>query len=225
MGSEMCIRDRSYTAALDVLDYTLTISNTGNVALSSIVINDPNADVGSITCAAGIPSPFLPGTSFDCSAQHTVTAGDVAFTQVNNQAFVNAETPDGTQVSDPSDVVSIFMEQLPPVATDDSFISPVSAVPVSLAGAGNDTDPNNDLDPTTVSLIHPAAIDTDGDGDFDTVAVPGEGTWLVVNTTGAVVFTPLAQFSGDPTPLSYTVSDATGLLSNQALLTLSLIHI
>ncbi len=211
---------QSYTAAGDVLEYTLTISNTGNVALSAVVINDPNADAGSINCAPGIPSPFLPGSSFECSAQHTVTAGDVAFTQVNNQAFVNAQTPDGSPVMDPSDVVSIFMDQLPPVATDDSFISPVSAVPVSLAGAGNDSDPNNDLDPTTVSLIHPAALDTDGDGDFDTVTVPGEGSWIVVNTTGAVVFTPLPQFSGDPTPLPYTVSDATGLVSNQALLTI-----
>nr|WP_265090128.1 hypothetical protein [Psychrobacter fjordensis] len=40
--------------------------------------------------------------------------------------------------------------------------------------------------------------------------VAGEGTWSVDGTTGAITFTPEAGFTGDPTPISYTVDDNTG---------------
>ena len=208
-----------YVAAGDVLDYTFTITNVGNVALSSITVTDPNADPGSIVCAPSIPNILLPGGAFSCSATHTVTAGDVAFTQVNNQAFVNAVTPDGTDLLDPSDVVTVPMDRLPPIATDDNFISPVSAVAVTLPGAANDSDPNGDLLASSLSVLDPQATDLDGDGDFDSLIVAGEGAWLVDPVTGTVQFTPEPGFSADPTPVPYTISDATGLVSQQALLT------
>ena len=51
------------------------------------------------------------------------------------------------------------------------------------------------------------------------MTVPGEGVWTVDETTGATVFTPCADgdagcpaggFTGDPTPITYTVEDAQG---------------
>ncbi|WP_406947844.1 Ig-like domain-containing protein [Psychrobacter fjordensis] len=46
--------------------------------------------------------------------------------------------------------------------------------------------------------------------DGKSVIVAGEGTWSVDGTTGAITFTPEAGFTGDPTPISYTVDDNTG---------------
>ena len=54
------------------------------------------------------------------------------------------------------------------------------------------------------------------DGDIDQVVVPGQGTWTVDPATGDVTFTPADGFTNDPTPIDYSVSDTTGLVSNTA---------
>jgi CshA-type fibril repeat protein len=49
-------------------------------------------------------------------------------------------------------------------------------------------------------------VGTDNPG--EELVVPGEGTWTVTPTTGAITFTPETGFTGDPTPIEYTVQDA-----------------
>jgi len=50
--------------------------------------------------------------------------------------------------------------------------------------------------------------------------VTGQGTWTVNPVTGAITFTPEAGYTGDPTPVYYTVKDGEGNVSNQALVTI-----
>ncbi|MGL5253291.1 MAG: Ig-like domain-containing protein, partial [Moraxella sp.] len=76
----------------------------------------------------------------------------------------------------------------------------------------NDTDPNNNIDPTSVQIV--------GSTDGKTLVVNGEGTWTVDPVTGSITFKPEASFKGDPTPISYTVKDSTGLVSNKATVTI-----
>lgn len=89
---------------------------------------------------------------------------------------------------------------------------------------GNDTDPNNDINTGTVNF-DPASVpngvgeDTDGDGDIDKVTVPGEGVWTV-DDAGNVTFAPEAGFTGDPSPIDYTITDDTGKVSNPATITI-----
>ena len=87
-----------------------------------------------------------------------------------------------------------------------------------------DSDLDGNLDITTVSFDQtsvPGGIgtDTDFDGDINQVVVPGEGTWTV-DESGNVLFTPVAGFTDDPTPIEYTVNDTTGLTSNEATITI-----
>ena len=77
--------------------------------------------------------------------------------------------------------------------------------PVTVNVLGNDTDKQNDIDPASVKLIDPVSGQEVG-----SVTVAGQGTWTA-NTDGTVTFTPVAGFTGDPTPVSYTASDKTGL--------------
>lgn len=212
--------DTEFVTVGDIVNYSLVVTNTGNVALQNILVTDPGADPGSLVCPPSIPTVLLPGQQFNCTAQHTIVMADVLITKLDNQAFVDSEDPQGSNVSDQSEVITVPMKQLPPIATDNAFVSPVSAVPVTLPGAMDDSDPNGDLRPATLTLLHGGATDTDGDGDFDSLVVPGEGTWLVDNASGAVTFTPQAGFTGDPTPVPYTVADATALVSNEALLSI-----
>ncbi|WP_201551171.1 Ig-like domain-containing protein [Psychrobacter fjordensis] len=91
--------------------------------------------------------------------------------------------------------------------------------PVVIDVLANDTDPDGDIDPTSVKLIDP----TDG-SEVTTLTVLGEGEWIVDPDTGVVTFTPETGFTGDPTPVSYVVSDSTGLKSNQATITVDYIQ-
>jgi len=186
-----------FTLAGDVINYAFLVENTGNLVLSNVVISDPIVDAGSLRVA------------------------DVLSTVVDNQAIVSAEDPQGSDVTAESAVISVPLAIVPPVATDDSFNSPVSGVAVTLEGGANDSDANGDKDNSTVSFTSTDAVDTDGDGDRDTLTVPGEGAWVVDNVTGNVTFTPEAGFTADPTPVNYTVSDRSGQVSNVAVLSIN----
>ncbi|RUQ98267.1 hypothetical protein ELQ94_14780 [Labedella endophytica] len=87
-----------------------------------------------------------------------------------------------------------------PVANDDEDLDNVLGAPVTVGVIGNDT---GDLDPTTVRIV-------DGDSTVTELEVPGEGTWTVDPETGAITFTPEDGFSGNPTPITYEVSDDRG---------------
>ncbi|MBP6385482.1 MAG: DUF11 domain-containing protein, partial [Pseudarcicella sp.] len=76
---------------------------------------------------------------------------------------------------------------------------------------------NNKLQPTpaqvTVNLIAPLGGTVTG----NVVSMPGEGTWTYNPTTGIITFDPIAGFTKDPTPITYTITEiSTGLTSNIA---------
>ncbi|MGB2786667.1 Ig-like domain-containing protein, partial [Psychrobacter sp.] len=100
-----------------------------------------------------------------------------------------------------------------PVAENDT-VKGETGQPVIIDVVANDSDPENDLDPTTVKLIDPVT-----GNEVTNVVVDGEGTWSVDGSTGKVTFTPEAGFTADPTPVDYVVSDKTGEKSNQATIT------
>jgi CshA-type fibril repeat protein len=64
-------------------------------------------------------------------------------------------------------------------------------------------------------LIAPIGITPNGDG---TITIPNQGTYSLNN--GVVSFTPIPGFTGDPTPIKYTITELiTGLVSNEATIT------
>ena len=210
----------NYTTVGDLVKYLFSVTNNGNVLLNDIEVNDPIVDAGSISCVAPIPFSLAPAQQTTCEATLTVSAAEISATQVLNTASASGTDPTGMLVGSDSNTVIVPLLAIPPTATDNVLESPISAVPVTLAGAVDDSDSNDDLDPSTVNLSVSGAVDLDGDGDNDRLVMLGEGTWLVDDVTGEVTFTPEPGFTGDPTPISYTVTDATGLVSNTALLSI-----
>ena len=221
-----------------VITYTFTFTNNGNVPVYNLTVADSTIDAGSLT-GCPITGPLAPGAVATCKATRTVTVAMLAA----NQPIVNTAVPSATSTSDvnsppvaedhdgdpttPNDMSDNTTSSRPvldpPVAVDDKATGTVGQ-PMTLVVTGNDSDPNNNLDVETVNFV-PGSVpggvgaDTDGDGDIDRVVVPGQGTWTVDNT-GRVTFTPETGFSGDPTPIKYTVNDTTGLVSNEALITI-----
>ena len=89
-----------------------------------------------------------------------------------------------------------------PVAADDSSKGNTVGTPVTLKVLANDTAGDTPV-ASTLKIVG-----TSNPG--DPLVVPGEGTWSVNPTNGDITFTPLAGFTGNPTPIRYTVNDAQG---------------
>jgi uncharacterized repeat protein (TIGR01451 family) len=106
-----------------------------------------------------------------------------------------------------------------PLANNDVNLGNVPGTAVSLdvpsndvASAGRTLDPSSvDLDPTTP-------------GQQTTLTVSGEGVWTV-DSSGEVIFTPESGYFLDPTPITYTIADDQGNLSNVATITVDYVPV
>jgi uncharacterized repeat protein (TIGR01451 family) len=95
-----------------------------------------------------------------------------------------------------------------PVANDD-FSTTNEDTPIVIDVLNNDTDVDGTLDPTSVIITStPPGATLAPDG--KTLTVPGEGIWTVNAITGAITFTPEANYSGPVTTITYQVADNQG---------------
>ncbi|MBQ0724700.1 MAG: retention module-containing protein, partial [Cycloclasticus sp.] len=78
-------------------------------------------------------------------------------------------------------------------------------VPVTLDVVANDTDLDGTIDPTSVQILDP-----DTNTYVATLTVAGEGEWTVDAVTGAITFTPEANYNGSVTDITYQVADDDG---------------
>ena len=62
----------AYAAPGEIIDYTYTVTDTGNVTLHRIALTDNR--LGPVTCAY---TTLGPGQSMTCSAAHVTTQADV----------------------------------------------------------------------------------------------------------------------------------------------------
>jgi gliding motility-associated-like protein/uncharacterized repeat protein (TIGR01451 family) len=105
--------ETSFTSAGEIIHYSLTLTNTGNVTLTGVVANDPGAMV---TCA-GAPYTLSPGATTTCTAIHTVTAADIAARNIRNIATASGSDPSGIVVTDASNEVTVSPTNLAPSIT------------------------------------------------------------------------------------------------------------
>jgi len=72
----------------DVIHYTITATNTGNVTLHNVVVTD--AQVSNLDCTPDVPvADLAPGDSITCTASHTINQGDIDTGFFYNQACVD----------------------------------------------------------------------------------------------------------------------------------------
>jgi uncharacterized repeat protein (TIGR01451 family) len=94
-GSPVDVNGDGITDAGDTIQYTFTVTNTGQVAMGNIGVTDAKA--GAVTC----PDPTLAaGASETCTADnpYTITAADVTAGAVNNSATAQGSPPGSTTV-------------------------------------------------------------------------------------------------------------------------------
>ncbi|MGQ4583607.1 DUF7507 domain-containing protein [Lysobacter sp. F60174L2] len=91
----------SVTEPGQVITYTFVVTNPGNVTLTGVTITDPLPGLGPLDCGADtLPADLAPGASVTCSAQYTVTQGDIdAGGAITNTADADG-TYDGADIND-----------------------------------------------------------------------------------------------------------------------------
>ncbi|TFC54744.1 MULTISPECIES: tandem-95 repeat protein [unclassified Cryobacterium] len=186
--------------------FTVTIGGGG------ITTGNTGTTTGTETSETVGPILILPGETYTVEQTPAGTTNPDAY----NTVWTCVDPATGTQVTGGTgtsgqftvpagvkDVACTFTStpKPAPVANDDVSTGNELGKPVTVEVIDNDS---GDLDPTTVQII-------DGKGDPVTkLVVPGEGTWTVDPATGAVTFAPENGFSGNPTPITYVISDARG---------------
>jgi len=188
-------------------------------ALQSVVITTlPAAGslfLGATPVLAGqeIPAAQLGSLSFVPAAN----ASGCPYASFSFQVRDNGGTANGGVDLDPTPntiTFNVTPVNDPPVAGDDVLGSisgsrPAAGTVATFKVTDNDSDVDSPLDPASLTL-------TGTPGPGQSLVVAGEGTWSVNLATGEISFTPLSTFFGDPTPITYTIADQLGAISNAA---------
>jgi uncharacterized repeat protein (TIGR01451 family) len=120
----------TYDGVGDVIHYTLTVTNSGLVPLTSVTVNDPNATIDS--CTATLPTALQPGGSFTCSASHVLTQSDIdamtagSYSDFLNTASTSGNDPVGT-VTD-TDTINAPIVRTATVDIDKSVSDPAGTI-------------------------------------------------------------------------------------------------
>ena len=180
----------TYIAPGEIINYTLIVTNTGNVTITGITVSDPNAVV---TCT-GAPYTLVPGASTTCTATHTVTAADITAGSITNTATVTGIAPNNSTVTATSNTITVLLENLPPVIS--------CPVPIVTNTSATSCD----------ILISTGLLATYSDPNNNIATV----TWVMTGATNAV--SPITgindlnsyTFNLGVTTVTYTVTDALG---------------
>ncbi|WP_194973601.1 DUF7507 domain-containing protein [Aquiflexum lacus] len=106
--------EETYSVIGDVLNYTITVTNTGNISLTNVSVTDPLTGFEET-----IPN-LAPGQSVVFETSYEVQAGDLTAGSVLNAVFVTAQDPQGNDVTAEDDaIVGATANQI--IANDDEF--------------------------------------------------------------------------------------------------------
>ncbi|MEB2780293.1 gliding motility-associated C-terminal domain-containing protein, partial [Algoriphagus sp. C2-6-M1] len=166
-------------AAGDVITYTLTVTNTGNVTLTDVMVTDP------MTGLAQNVGTLTPGAFTAVNTEYVVTQADMDSGSILNTALTTGDAPGDNDPSDEDDVVTpaIQTPAIQIVKTDNGAevdaAGDVITYTLTVTNTGNVTltdvmvtDPLTGLDQNVGTLVPGAstAVDTDyvvTQGDMD----------------------------------------------------------
>ena len=222
-GSDAVLSDISGNDTLSDGSVVDTTPLTGN-AVISIDPNNTDGDGDPLTLVVSGEGVW----TYDPATDDLTFTPEAGFTN-DPTPIVYTLTETQTGLSSTATVTIDYAVQAPTAVADISVPSPSGAVTLNpLTGVGADTDPDGTIDAMTVSLVTPVGATSeviDSNGDVTSFAVPGEGTWSVNETTGAITFTPLPTFTNDPTVVSYNVEDNDGNVSNNVTVTIDYVAV
>ena len=156
----------SGSTAGSTIAYSFVVTNTGNVTITGVVVDDAQLDAAAV-CAV---TTLAPGENTSCTGTHTITQAEVNAGVVNNSATATGTPPTGPSVTSPPDTTSTPIAQTPSQTlvkelTGDSTggevaVGDVLTYTVTLSNTGNTTLTNVTVnDPlTTPSSVTCASV-------------------------------------------------------------------
>ena len=87
----------------DIINYTFTVTNTGNVTLTNVIVEDPLVTISGVAIATLAPGA-IDTTSY--TASYVITQQDIDAGLFTNQATASGTAPDTTTITDLSDDTS-----------------------------------------------------------------------------------------------------------------------
>ncbi|MCW5254232.1 DUF11 domain-containing protein, partial [Streptomyces sp. SHP 1-2] len=169
----------SALVAGDEITYSFTVTNTGNVTLTDVKIDEGeftgSGDLGAVDCPEEGTASLAPGDTVTCTAVYTVTQADVDAGSVENSATATGTPPSGEPpVSPPSEVT---------VETDDapglSVVKSATTQEPDKLVLGEEITYSFVVENTGNVTIKDVKVDEgefSGDGDLGAMDCPAEGT-------------------------------------------------
>jgi CshA-type fibril repeat protein len=232
--SDMAIVTVTYLAIPPVAEDDISTGNyIGDFAIIYILTNDNLSDgsaalPGLITVDLDSNTPGIQTTLLvpgEGVWQYDPVFGILSFTpeagfEQNPTPIEYQLTENATGLSDNAWVIVEYVN--PPIALDDSSLSNEAGTTVSLTILSNDLLSSGD--PASHGLV---TVDLNPlvSGTQIVYTVNGEGVWRYNPSTGIVTFTPESGFLGNPTPITYVLTDNNTRLSDTATITVTYLEI
>jgi uncharacterized repeat protein (TIGR01451 family) len=155
----------SYSIPGTVITYSYVVTNTGNVALTNVTVNDPMVGLSPIDCGGNsnvIPT-LAPGASVTCTATYVTTQADVTAGSVNNEGTVTGTAPDGSTVGSKSELS--IPQQGAPLLCEPPVDYLSQGIPTALFSGteGNATVTYTQVGPTYTHTYNALGFDTQND--------------------------------------------------------------
>src|SRR5690625_3032986 len=177
----------------DEIHYTFTVTNTGNVTLTDVVIHDDRIGVEDLF----VTDELAPAAEMTVAFTYTITQNDINDGGVWNLAIVTGNDPDDEPVEDESEDPEPLEEDDPdydPECPDCTFVPLEESPSIHLLKSGFYVDANGD------GIVNP------GDEIHYTFTVTNTGN---VPLTDVTVTDPLVTVSGGPIDLDVGESNST----------------
>ncbi len=165
--------DTVFAAVNDVIDYSFTVTNTGNVSINGpLAINDPQ--LTNVTCAALPISGLVPGGTVVCNGSSAVTQADLDSGSVTNTATASAVTPLGALTS-PQDQTTVNAVQSPSITA----VKTAGVPTVNLGSNASATDVGD-------QIVYTFAVANTGNVTLNTISVADAKVANVTCPSGAL---------------------------------------
>jgi CshA-type fibril repeat protein len=198
----------SATITVTYLPQATNNSSLGHAAGTTVNVDVLGNDSGSFVLNSMRvidPGTTLPVTTLVVAGEGEWRANaDGTITFVPEAGFYADPTPIDYEVTDVTGdrVRAQLRLAYVPVAALNQSSGNVLGAPAVIDPLANDT---GTFDPTSVRIVDPGTLLP-----VTTLLVPGEGQWDVDALTGVITFTPAPGFVGNPTTITYQVTDITG---------------
>ncbi|MEU8541486.1 hypothetical protein AB0C52_16105 [Streptomyces sp. NPDC048717] len=212
----------------DQVTYTYVATNTGETALSSLVVADTEfSGTGTAPVVICPETTLAPGASVTCEATYVVTEADVTAGQVTNTAHATAQNPSGAAVeSEPA--TASFTTHAPP-ASSLALTKSVSPQSATVGDQVTYTYVATNTGETALSALSVTDTEFSGSGTAPVIDCPGTtlapgasvtctGTYVVTEadvTAGEVTNTAQAT-AENPSGTAVNSAPATALLTTHA---------